>query len=47
MIGVGLYCKKNATSVDGFVLGGLIIFPIVSLLTQKTVPQDIDKNLNV
>ena len=22
MIGVGLYCRKNATDVNGFVLGG-------------------------
>lgn len=27
MIGVGLYCRKNATSVDGFVLGGRAVGP--------------------
>lgn len=27
MIGVGIYCKKNATSVDGFVLGGRSVGP--------------------
>lgn len=27
MIGVGLYCKKNSTSVDGFVLGGRSVGP--------------------
>lgn len=27
MIGVGIYCKKNATSVDGFVLGGRAVGP--------------------
>ena len=27
MIGVGLYCKKNATDVDGFVLGGRSVGP--------------------
>lgn len=27
MIGVGLYCRKNATDVDGFVLGGRSVGP--------------------
>ena len=27
MIGVGLYCRKKATSVDGFVLGGRSVGP--------------------
>lgn len=27
MIGVGLYCRKNATNVDGFVLGGRNVGP--------------------
>ena len=36
MIGVGFACRKHATNVDSFVLGGLVLVPIVSLLTQKT-----------
>ena len=27
MIGVGVYCRKNATDVDGFVLGGRSVGP--------------------
>ena len=27
MIGIGLYCRKNATDVDGFVLGGRSVGP--------------------
>ena len=27
MIGVGFYCRKNATNVDGFVLGGRSVGP--------------------
>ena len=22
MVGIGMYCRRNATNVDGFVLGG-------------------------
>lgn len=27
MIGIGLYCRKNATDVNGFVLGGRSVGP--------------------
>ena len=30
MVGVGLYCRKHATSVDGFVLGGRSVGPWMS-----------------
>ena len=27
LIGIGLYCRKHATNVDGFVLGGRSVGP--------------------
>ena len=27
LIGIGLYCRKNATDVNGFVLGGRAVGP--------------------
>ena len=27
MVGIGLYCRKNATDVNGFVLGGRSVGP--------------------
>ena len=26
MVGIGLYCRRNATDVDGFVLGTTLLF---------------------
>ena len=42
IIGVGFYWKRNSTDVSGFVLGGLIIVPIVSLFTPKPKKEDVD-----
>ena len=32
MIGIGLYCRKTATDVNGFVLGGRSVAPGLPLL---------------
>ena len=33
MVGIGLYCRRNATDVNGFVLGGRSVGPPMALLT--------------
>ena len=36
MIGIGIYCKKNATNVDGFVLGGRSVGPWLTAFAYGT-----------
>ena len=36
MIGVGLYCRKHATSVDSFVLGGRSVGPWLTAFAYGT-----------
>ena len=36
MIGVGLYCRKNATDVNGFVLGGRLVGPWLTAFAYGT-----------
>ena len=36
MIGVGLYCRKNSTNVDGFVLGGRSVGPWLTAFAYGT-----------
>ena len=35
-VGVGLYCRRTTTSVDGFVLGGRNVGPWMSALAYGT-----------
>ena len=36
MVGIGLYCRKNATNVDGFVLGGRSVGPWLTAFAYGT-----------
>ena len=36
MIGIGLYCRKQATNVDGFVLGGRSVGPWLTAFAYGT-----------
>ena len=36
MVGIGLYCRKNATNVDGFVLGGRAVGPWLTAFAYGT-----------
>ena len=36
MIGIGIYCKKKATDVDGFVLGGRSVGPWLTAFAYGT-----------
>ena len=36
MVGIGLYCRKNATNVDGFVLGGRNVGPWLTAFAYGT-----------
>ena len=36
MVGIGLYCRKNATDVDGFVLGGRAVGPWLTAFAYGT-----------
>ena len=36
MVGVGLYCRKNATDVNGFVLGGRSVGPWLTAFAYGT-----------
>lgn len=37
MTGIGIYCKKNSTNVDGFVLGGRSVGPFVVFILISVV----------
>ena len=36
MVGVGIYCRKNATDVNGFVLGGRSVGPWLTAFAYGT-----------
>ena len=36
MVGIGLYCRKNATDVNGFVLGGRSVGPWLTAFAYGT-----------
>ena len=36
MIGIGIYCRKNATDVNGFVLGGRSVGPWLTAFAYGT-----------
>ena len=36
MIGIGIYCRKNATDVNGFVLGGKSVGPWLTAFAYGT-----------
>ena len=36
MLGVGLYCRKHSTNVDGFVLGGRSVGPWLTAFAFRT-----------
>ncbi|MBQ6985735.1 MAG: sodium:solute symporter, partial [Oscillibacter sp.] len=36
MVGIGLYCRRNATDVDGFVLGGRSVGPWLTAFAYGT-----------
>ena len=36
MVGIGMYCRRNATNVDGFVLGGLSVGPWLTAFAYGT-----------
>jgi SSS family solute:Na+ symporter len=36
MVAIGLYCRKNATDVDGFVLGGRAVGPWLTAFAYGT-----------
>ncbi len=38
MIGIGIYCRKHSTNVDGFVL-----IPVISLLTKPPEKEYVEK----